>query len=280
MKVLVTGGAGFIGSHLCERLLGKGLQLICLDDFNDFYDPGVKKENIKKCLDDENFILEETDLLDDEGIESLFQEYDFDVVVHLAAYAGVQPSIRNPPLYSQVNITGTVNLLESCRKNDVNHFILGSSSSVYGINNKIPFTEDDPVTQPISPYAATKRAVEVFCFVYNHLYGINVSCLRLFTVYGPRQRPDLAIHKFTKLIDAGETIDVYGDGSSKRDYTFISDIIDGIMKAIDKKFKYEIINLGNSQPVELKYLIRLLEENMGRKAKINRLPDQPGDVPI
>lgn len=279
-NILVTGGAGFIGSHLCERLLSEGNGVICLDEFNNFYSPQIKEKNIESCKQNKNFKLYREDILNQKAIEDIIQKEDVDIIVHLAARAGVRPSLKQPALYSRVNVEGTINMLEAARKNDVRSFIFGSSSSVYGINSKIPYSEDDLVEQPISPYASTKRAGELICFTYSHLYGISVSCLRFFTVYGPRQRPEMAIHKFTRLINEGREIEVYGDGTTKRDYTYITDIIDGIMAALKLKPRYEILNLGNSKTVELKKVIALIEKNLGKKAKIRQLPEQLGDVPI
>ncbi|MCK4375008.1 MAG: GDP-mannose 4,6-dehydratase [Candidatus Brocadiae bacterium] len=281
MRVLVTGGAGFIGSHLLDRLVEGGRWAVCLDNFDDLYSPQVKRANIADALASGRVELVEGDIRDAELCRSLLARDDVRAVVHLAARAGVRPSIEQPALYQQVNCEGTVNLLEAARlAHGVEKFIFGSSSSVYGINSKIPFSEDDPIAQPISPYAATKRAGELLCHVYHHLYGLPVVCLRFFTVYGPRQRPDLAIHKFTRLIANGEPIPVYGDGTSRRDYTYYSDVVDGIMAALEAPLDFEIINLGNSEPVELHRLIELIEECLGREARIERLPDQPGDVPV
>ncbi|MFC1925775.1 GDP-mannose 4,6-dehydratase [Chloroflexota bacterium] len=278
--VLVTGGAGFIGSHLIDRLLEAGHHIICLDNFDPYYDPQIKRGNIEHNLKNGSFELIERDIRDKEKSEEVFHTYSIDTIVHLAARAGVRASIENPALCQDVNIRGTLNLLELSKEYGIGNFIFGSSSSVYGINTKVPFSETDEVNMPVSPYAASKRAGELICYTYNHLYHIPVTCLRFFTVYGPRQRPEMAIHKFTRLIDQGRDIQQYGDGLSKRDYTYVSDIINGIMSAMDKKYNYEIINLGDSEPVELKYLVSLIEENLGKRAKIEKLPDQPGDVPI
>ena len=279
-QILVTGGAGFIGSHLVDRLLNMGKKVICIDNFDPFYDPEIKKKNIEHNLENRNFVLEKEDIRNEKKLEEVFETHDIDKIVHLAARAGVRPSIRDPLLYEDVNIKGTLNLLELCKKYQIKNFIFGSSSSVYGINSKVPFSEDDPINFPISPYATSKRACELFCFTYSHLYDLPITCLRFFTVYGPRQRPEMAIHKFTRLISQGKTIEMYGNGTSKRDYTYIDDIINGIISALNKKFDFEIINLGNSETVELKYLIFLIEKNLKKKAKIKQLPEQPGDVPI
>jgi len=280
MTILVTGGAGFIGSHLTERLLADGCEVVCLDNFNDYYDPAIKKANIRTALANANCTLVEGDILDAGLLGSLFAAHDFKLIVHLAARAGVRPSLADPILYEQVNCEGTLNLLERARRGDVDNFVFGSSSSVYGINSKVPFSEADPINQPISPYAATKRAGELLCYTYHHLYGLPVTCLRFFTVYGPRQRPDMAIHKFTKLIDAGEEITLFGDGKSRRDYTYVDDILDGVTRAMDKPAGYKIYNLGESRTIELLDLIRLIESALGKEAEINWQPNQPGDVPI
>ena len=279
-KVLVTGGAGFIGSHLCERLLKEGYYVICLDNFDPYYDPDLKRRNIKVCLNDNNFKLIEMDVRDRDGEKRLFKNNDIDKVVHLAAKVGVRASISQPILYEDVNVKGTLNLLEIAKDYNVDSFISGSSSSVYGITDKIPFTEEDAIQKAISPYAASKRSCELFCYIYSHLYDMSITCLRFFTVYGPRQRPDMAINRFTRLIDQGKEVPVFGDGFSKRDYTYISDVVDGIVSALNSKFNFEIFNLGSSNPVELNYIISLIEKELGKKAKIRWLPTQPGDVPI
>jgi len=280
-NILVTGGAGFIGSHLVDRLLSEtAVRVTVVDDFNDFYDPQIKRENLKPHQHNPNFRLSEADIRDSVALERVFQETNFDCVVHLAARAGVRPSLTQPQLYTETNINGTVNLLELARQKDIKQFIFGSSSSVYGINAKVPFSEEDPIRRPISPYAATKAAGELLCHSYSHLYGLRCVCLRFFTVYGPRQRPDLAIHKFASLISQGKPIPVFGDGSSRRDYTFVSDIIDGVRAAIDySASEYEVINLGESRTVTLSELIGLLEKELSKKAIVDRQPSQPGDVP-
>jgi len=279
-SVLVTGGAGFIGSHLCERLLSRNKNVVCLDNFDPYYSPEVKKNNIAASLKNRRFHLAECDIRDKDKLAALFSSRKFDVVVHLAARAGVRPSIKDPHVYQDVNIGGTINLLEMCREHGIKRFVFGSSSSVYGDNSKVPFSENDILMKPISPYAASKQACELFCYTYHHLYDIRITCLRFFTVYGPRQRPDMAIHKFTKMIDGGKQIEIYGDGSSRRDYTYIDDIIDGVEASVDKNLAFEIINLGESETTELSRLVSLIEENIGKKAKVKRLPMQPGDVPI
>jgi len=278
--ILVTGGAGFIGSHLVERLLGEGQKVICFENFDPFYDRKIKQANLRMALNNLNFTLVEGDIRDAALLKNLFEEHRIEKVVHLAARAGVRPSIAAPQLYEEINIKGTINLLEVCKDFPVEQFIFGASSSVYGVNSKVPFSEDDKIEMPISPYAASKRAGELFCYTYHHLYGIPITCLRFFTVYGPRQRPEMAIHKFTRLIDEGGEITMFGDGTSKRDYTYISDIIDGITGALAKSFGFEIFNLGESRTVELRYLIGLIEQNLCKTANIKRLPEQPGDVPI
>src|SRR5205809_1220530 len=279
--ILITGGAGFIGSHLVDHLLAKGgLRVTVVDDFNDFYNPSIKRENVKTHLSNPNFELIEGDIRDREALRRAFSENNFDCVVHLAARAGVRPSLKEPHLYLETNVNGTMNLLELARSSGSKQFIFGSSSSVYGINNKVPFSEDDPIFNPISPYAATKAAAELICHTYAHLHNMRIVCLRFFTVYGARQRPDLAIHKFAKLISAGQPIPVFGDGTTRRDYTYVDDIIGGVRAAIDyEQSNYEIINLGESQTVELSELISLVETALGKKAQIDRQPKQPGDVP-
>jgi UDP-glucuronate 4-epimerase len=278
---LITGGAGFIGSHLVDRLLATDVERITVvDDFNDFYNPAIKRHNICEHQNDSRYSIHEVDIRDRAALERVFNEGNFDCVVHLAARAGVRPSLAEPQLYTETNINGTVNLLELARKHNIKQFVFGSSSSVYGINAKVPFSEDDPIRQPISPYAATKGAGELLCHTYSHLYGLRCVCLRFFTVYGPRQRPDLAIHKFAKLISQHKPIPVFGDGTTRRDYTYIDDIIDGVTAAIDyDQSNYEVINLGESRTVELRELISLLEKELDTHAIIERQPPQPGDVP-
>ena len=279
--VLVTGGAGFIGSHLVARLLAEGVWRVhVLDDFNDFYDPAVKRRNVAPHTGREDFLLHEADIRDRAALEEIFAGADFDCVVHLAARAGVRPSLAEPLLYAETNITGTLNLLEQARARACGQFVFGSSSSVYGENRKVPFAEDDPVARPISPYAATKAAGELLCHTYSHLWGLRCVCLRFFTVYGARQRPDLAIHKFARLISAGRPVPVYGDGTTRRDYTYVDDIIAGVRAAMDyRQSAYEVFNLGESRTVSLGELIALLERELGQKARIDRQPPQPGDVP-
>jgi UDP-glucuronate 4-epimerase len=282
MKVFVTGGAGFIGSHVCEQLLDQGHTVWAYDDLNDFYDPQLKRRNLVEVESrgKQRFQFVQGDLLDRGILDELFGSVSFDQVIHLAARAGVRASLEAPALYQRVNVEGTVNVLEAAQLSGVRKVILASSSSVYGMSSKVPFSESDPVSRPISPYAASKLACEALGHVYHHLYGLDVVMLRFFTVYGPRQRPDLAIHKFARLIQAGKPIPVFGDGSTARDYTHVEDILQGIMACMQKEFGYEVINLGESQTVKLNYLIELLESALGRKAILNRLPAQPGDVPL
>ena len=277
---MLTGGAGFIGSHYCEKLLQDGHEVVILDNFNDYYDPKIKRRNLDEVRRVGEFTLIEGDLTDAELLETIFSRHRFDAMVHLAARAGVRPSLKQPLLYERVNVQGTIQLLDHARMQGIERIVIASSSSVYGENEKVPFSEADPVDNPISPYAATKKACELIAFTYHHLYQMNITCLRFFTVYGPRQRPDMAIHKFTRLIDAGEPIPVFGDGSSRRDYTYISDIIDGVQKSLDHCRGYHIYNLGESRTITLSELIALIEEKLGKKAVIDRRPTQPGDVPI
>ncbi len=279
--ILVTGGAGFIGSHLVDRLLGEGVwRVTVVDDFNDFYAPETKRDNIRAHLKSDAYKLVEADIRDADALRNALDDVAFDTIVHLAARAGVRPSLQQPQLYSETNINGTVNLLELARERGTKQFVFGSSSSVYGINAKVPFSEDDPIRQPISPYAATKAAGELLCHAYTHLYNIRCVALRFFTVYGARQRPDLAIHKFARLIEEGKPIPVFGDGTTRRDYTYIDDIIAGVRAAIDySATPYEVINLGESRTVELTELIEILERALDTRALVERQPAQPGDVP-
>lgn len=282
INILITGGAGFIGSHLVDRLVGDdGFQVTVLDDFNDFYDPAIKRSNISTHLGRNNFELVEGDIADSKMINDLFRRHRFDYVVHLAARAGVRPSLENPLGYENTNVRGTYTMLEAARNNGVAKFIFGSSSSVYGTNSRVPFSEDDPISNPISPYAATKIAGEAACHAYSHLYDMKVICLRFFTVYGARQRPDLAIHKFARLISQGRSIPMFGDGTTRRDYTYIDDIISGLLAALRfEASNFEIINLGESQTVELRELVALLEKALGKRAAIDYQPLQAGDVPV
>jgi UDP-glucuronate 4-epimerase len=279
MRTLVTGGAGFIGSHLVERLLRDGHSVAILDDFNDFYDPQIKRTNISGVAKD--VTVHDVDLRDGEKVAKVFRNEKFDAIFHLAARAGVRPSIQQPQLYYDTNVAGTVHLLEAARSNGVGKFIFASSSSVYGAARRVPFSEDEHLTQTLSPYAATKIGGEFLCSTYSHLYKIRVVALRYFTVYGARQRPDLAIHQFTRKIHGGEPIDQFGDGTTRRDYTYIEDIIQGTMAAL--KYggpAFDVFNLGESDTIELKDLIAAIEKTLGKKAKINRLPEQPGDMPL
>jgi len=279
MRILVTGGAGFIGSHLVEELLTSGHQVAILDDFNDFYDPRIKHANIATVA--KSVTIHQVDLRDSASVRSLFHRQKFEAIAHLAARAGVRPSIQHPQLYYDTNVAGTLHLLEAARVIEVERFIFASSSSVYGASKKIPFSEDQHLTQTLSPYGATKIAGEFLCSTYSHLYKMRVVALRYFTVYGPRQRPDLAIHQFTRRINAGQPIDQFGDGTTRRDYTYIDDIIQGTMTALDYSGPlFDIFNLGESETVQLKDLISVIEDALGKKAKINRLPDQPGDMPL
>lgn len=288
MNILVTGGAGFIGSHLCDKLLQQGHRVTCLDNFCDFYDPEIKRDNLKNCLKYNTFSLKEGDIRDRPFLDEVITAGSYDVIVHLAAMAGVRPSIENSGLYYDVNINGTFNLLESIKENSDQSgrpkLVFASSSSVYGNNEKVPFSESDSVDNPISPYAVTKKAGELMCYNYYHLYSLTVIALRFFTVFGPRQRPDLAIHKFSRLIINGETVPVFGDGSTKRDYTYIEDIIQGVLKAIEyslttgDKPLYQIFNLGESRTISLRQMITTLEKQLNKKAIEKRLPAQPGDV--
>jgi len=277
MKALITGAAGFIGSHLCERLLAQGWSAVGVDNFDDFYDPHIKRRNIEACLKNKNFHLLEADIRDSTAMDDAIGA-GVEIIVHLAAKVGVRPSISQPLLYTDVNINGTMVLLESAKKHKVGRFIFGSSSSVHGNNKKVPFSEDDNVDYPISPYAATKKAGELICHTYHHLYDMSITCLRFFTVYGPRQRPDLAIHKFAKLIEQGKPIPVYGDGSMMRDFTYIDDIIAGTVTAMQKCDGFNIYNLGESRPITVNDLIGEIGKVLGKKAVKEYSPAQPGDV--
>ncbi|MBM4104567.1 MAG: NAD-dependent epimerase/dehydratase family protein [Planctomycetes bacterium] len=278
MNSLITGAAGFIGSHLCQRLIAQGATVVGLDNFDPFYDRAIKRDNISRLVQSPLFKLIEGDIRKKALVKAIFQQGNFDTVVHLAAKAGVRPSIEDPVGYVDTNINGTAVLLEAAREAKIKKFIFASSSSVYGNNKKVPFSETDNVDNPISPYAATKKAGELICYTYSHLYQIDMTCLRFFTVYGPRQRPDLAIHKFAQLMEQNKPIPVYGDGSMERDFTYIDDILDGIVASMKRCKGYAIYNLGESRPVRLDVLIAELEKALGKKALINRLPEQPGDV--
>lgn len=279
---LITGGAGFIGSSLIEELLKQGNKVVAIDNFCDFYDEKIKENNIKELVNNENFKIYRKDIRDRQALKEIFDENDIDIVMHLAAMAGVRPSIENPVLYQEVNCMGTQNILEEMKAHNVKNLVMASSSSVYGNCKEVPFREDMIVDYAISPYAATKKANEVMTHVYHKLFDMNVIMLRFFTVYGPKQRPDLAINKFTRLMLDGKKIPMFGDGTTSRDYTYIDDIVDGIIKScnyvLDNKNVYEILNLGNSSPVSLKEMIETIGNALGVKPNIEQLPMQPGDV--
>ncbi len=280
MNFLVTGGAGFIGSHVCERLLQSGHAVWAVDDLNSFYDPAIKRRNLSEIRSLAGpFVFAEGDITDRARVDALFRSARFDQVIHLAARAGVRPSLEDPALYQRVNVEGTVNLLEAARLAGVRKIIIASSSSVYGVNAKTPFAESDPTFSPISPCAASKLACEALGHVYHQVYGLDVAMLRFFTVFGPRQRPDLAIHKFARRIAAGKPIEVFGDGSTARDYSYVTDILDGVMACTRQSFGFEIFNLGGAHPVTLSRLIEILEQGLQKRAIIKRLPEQQGDVP-
>ncbi len=280
MNVLVTGGAGFIGSHLVDRRLAHGDRVVVLDDFNDFYDPGLKRANVETHLRAPSFRLVEGDIRDRPLVFRLFAEEKFDAVVHLAARAGVRPSLALPVLYEEVNVVGTLHLLEAAVAHGAPRFLFASSSSVYGVNSKLPFSEDDPIEKPISPYATTKRAGELHVYTAHHLHGLAATCLRFFTVYGPRQRPEMAIAKFIRSIDTGAPIPFYGDGGSRRDYTYVDDIADGVEAALSVPSGFEIVNLGGAHPVTLSQLVTAIEKAVGKPAILDRQQNQPGDVPV
>src|SRR6266705_3557560 len=279
MRVLVTGGAGFIESHVAEKLLASGHEVVILDDFNDFYNPQTKHANIAGLARD--VTVYHVDLRDSESVRNLFHREKVDAIAHLAARAGVRPSIQQPRLYYDTNVTGTLHLLEAARVTGVERFVFASSSSVYGASKTIPFSEDEHLSQTFSPYAATKVAGEFLCSTYSHLYNLRVVALRYFTVYGPRQRPDLAIHQFTRRIYAGQPIDQFGNGSTRRDYTYIDDVIQGTMAALQYEGPlFDVFNFGESETIQLKDLIVAIENALGKKAKINELPEQPGDMTL
>jgi len=280
MKVLVTGGAGFIGSHACQHLLDRGDDIVVVDNCNDFYDPRIKARNLDQVREHGHFPFYCQDLLDLPALREVFRTHKPSAVLHLAAYAGVRPSLENPVLYTQVNVTGTAGLLQLAQELDVSNFVFASSSSVYGINSKVPFAEDDPISQPISPYAATKRAGELLCFTHHHNHRLPVACLRFFTVYGPRQRPEMAIHKFVRTIVNDGEIPVYHEGKSERDYTYVDDVVQGILGALDRPDGFQVYNLGNSRTVPLLRLIQLIETALAKEARIKLFPAQAGDVPI
>ena len=280
MNILVTGAAGFIGSHACEHFIKQGHNVTGLDNFDNFYSINLKNINLSSIKEDPKFNFYKGDIRDSKILDLLFSSSQIDVVVHLAAKAGVRPSIESIAEYYDVNVNGTVTLLESMKTHDVKKMLFASSSSIYGNNSKVPFSESDFVDNPISPYASTKKSGELLCHVYTHLYNFDITCLRFFTVYGPRQRPDLAIHKFTRLIDQEKPIPFYGDGSTSRDYTFIDDIVNGINCALNHLDKYKVYNLGESKVIDLKKLVETIENSLGKKATLNKLPFQPGDVKI
>ena len=284
-RILLTGGAGFIGSHVAEGLLRRGAQLAIVDNMDDFYSPLAKRANLAEVRKVGDFCFHECDLCDFEELRRAIHEFQPHTIIHLAARAGVRPSIEQPQLYERVNVGGTINLLELARQLGIKRFIFGSSSSIYGVTNRVPFEEDDACMRPISPYAATKLAGEFLCHTYAHLYGLPTVCLRFFTVYGPRQRPDLAIRKFATLMESGKPIFVFGDGTMGRDYTYTDDIVAGVLAAMDYQFPsgetpFDVFNLGNSHPVSLNELIETLERVTGRTAIREQRPLQPGDVPI
>jgi UDP-glucuronate 4-epimerase len=281
MNFLVTGGAGFIGSHVCERLLNDGHHVWAFDDLNSFYDPQFKQRNLREIQAlAKPFEFVHGDITDRAALDEIFSSVKFDQVIHLAARAGVRPSLAEPALYQRVNVEGTVNVLEAARTTGVKKITIASSSSVYGLNSKVPFSEKDPIFSAISPYAASKLSCETLGHVWHHIYQMDVAMLRFFTVYGPRQRPDLAIYKFARLITAGKPIPVFGDGTAARDYTFITDTLDGIIACTQSEFGYEIFNLGESETTSLSRMVELLENALGKKAVIDRQPLQPGDVAI
>lgn len=280
MSVLITGAAGFIGSHLADRLLSCGEEVVGLDNFDDFYQRDIKEQNLAAARDHEAFLLVEGDIRTRSDLDRLPD--NIDTIVHLAARAGVRPSIENPVLYTDVNLLGTSQVLKFAAQRGIKTFVFASSSSVYGNNKKVPFSENDPVDHPISPYAATKKAGELLCHASSHLDGIAMICLRFFTVYGPRQRPDLAIHKFARLMMGQKEIPMFGDGSTSRDYTYVADIIDGVTKACDwvrgRDGSFEVVNLGGSRTITLAEMVRTIAEELGVHPNLRRLPMQPGDV--
>jgi UDP-glucuronate 4-epimerase len=278
MNILVTGAAGFIGSHVCEHFIRLGNFVIGVDNFDDFYPIKFKALNLAEVKKSNQFKFYKADIRDDRALDEIFSNVDVEIVIHLAAKAGVRPSIEFIGEYYDVNVNGTISLLEAMRKNNVKRMLFASSSSIYGNNIKVPFSETDSVDNPISPYASTKKSGELLCNVYNHLYNFDITCLRFFTVYGPRQRPDLAIHKFTKLIDEGKSIPFYGDGSTSRDYTYIDDIVDGINCAINHINGYQLFNLGESNVITLNHLVKTIENALNKNAILNKQPMQPGDV--
>ncbi len=277
---LVTGGAGFIGSHVVEALLARGDRVLCVDNFDTFYDPAVKRANLRNASTHPRFSLVEADIRDRGAMQTLCAENGVDRIFHAAARAGVRPSVAEPLLYEDVNVRGTMILLEVARHLSLKTFVFASSSSVYGGVTTVPFSETAPLSRPISPYAATKLSGELICYTYHHLYGIPITCLRFFTVYGPRQRPEMAIHRFVRLLEEGRPVPVFGDGSAKRDFTYIDDILQGVLAALDHPFPFEIFNLGESETIQLSEVIRLMESSLDKKAHIQHLPAEPGDMPI
>lgn len=280
MKVLVTGGAGFIGSYVTKYLLNRNDSVICIDDFNDYYDPSLKEYRINEFKKNENFKLYRSDIRDFNILNKIFVENKIDKIIHLAARVGVRASLEDPILYEEVNVNSTVKLLELAKEFRVKNFVFASSSSVYGDSTKLPFSEDDPVDKPISPYGVTKRAGELLCYSYNRLYNIPITCLRFFTVYGPKGRPDMALFKFTKLISDGNEIPVFGHGDMKRNFTYVDDIVNGVIACLDRELGFEIINLGGGETTELKTFIEVIEKEVGRTAKWKSLEMQPGDMKV
>ena len=280
MKILVTGGAGFIGSHLSERLLSLSHEVVCIDDFNDYYLPAIKEENLSVCKTDNKFCVYKLDIRDLGSLNRVFEEHKIDIIIHLGARAGIRSSINYPSLYEEVNVKGTLNLLEIAKNFKISRFIFGSSSSVYGLAERLPFSEDDNTDKPLSPYAATKKSGELLCYSYHHLYSINIACLRFFTVYGPRNRPDMAIYRFADSLVNDTEIVLYSEKYTKRDFTYITDIIDGIIQCVERNIEWEVLNLGSSRPIELRYLIYLLEIYLGKKAKIKKEALPKSEVPV
>jgi UDP-glucuronate 4-epimerase len=278
MNILVTGAAGFIGSHVCEHFLNQNFNVVGVDNFDPYYDRGIKEKNLQNSLSNTHYQFYEKDIRDTASMSDIMKTHSIEVVIHLAAKAGVRPSLDAVALYYDVNINGTISLLESMRSNGITRMLFASSSSVYGNNEKVPFSESDNVDYPISPYASTKKSGELLCHTYHHLHGFHITCLRFFTVFGPRQRPDLAIHKFTRLIEEGKPIPFYGDGTAARDYTYVDDILNGINCAFNHLSGYHIYNLGESRVISLSQLVGTLEEVIGKKAILDRQPLQPGDV--
>lgn len=277
-SILVTGGAGFIGSHVVEALVAREQRVVCLDNFDSFYDPHIKRANLAAVSSRPNLHLIEGDIRDRSVVEGLCDRYAVDRIFHAAARAGVRPSVQDPLLYEDVNVRGTLSMLEVARSRSIKTFVFASSSSVYGGLETVPFTEAAPLSRPISPYAATKLAGELLCYTYHHLYGLPVTCLRFFTVYGPRQRPEMAIHQFVRLIQEGKPLPVFGDGSARRDFTYIDDVVQGVLASLETPFAFEIFNLGESETIALMDLIQLIEETVGKKAELQTLPAQQGDM--